>query len=567
MKKILSIVLATTLLVSIFSVAAFAEDDSTVFSNAEEFANFQVNESTSIDQAAIAEFGLASGITRAAEVEKYTLFADKPLTLGISGEQAKTDKMQEDSTRAALPDLTISAPQAVGTSPLVPGKVYAWKYTVRNIGSAPASNVSIGLYIDQDFVGAWNVGTLNAGVIGNGEFDFGANIYGSHQVRLVVDYKNTVVESDEHNNEGSIWYRWEDQPKFIDLVAGLSIATPPAIRSPVGQPITVQFGIANYGNQDASNVQVDILLDGRTANSFNAGTIKAQTMVLGSYDVHKTIPGNYTTGINIDPSQKINDIDRSNNRLESEYVFTWPYFFYGTDAKYVGGNRWYGRPSDHAGIDVITPHDGSGEPNRDIDVINAAPGYVELAGDAGSAGWMVVITTTANPYTSDKSLTTRYLHLQEGSIPGYIYTGRTLSECGYVLGLVGNTGSSDVAHIHFDLNPRGIVSNPTVAQSLDPERFFPHIKFTHNGMTGSNATTRSSNDLCDHTFDPNEFIDISLIREVGVNNYLAWRKNIGDNLTLNGFLEHFGYSVDTFRESLEEYNIADVYQDITINIG
>jgi murein DD-endopeptidase MepM/ murein hydrolase activator NlpD len=132
----------------------------------------------------------------------------------------------------------------------------------------------------------------------------------------------------------------------------------------------------------------------------------------------------------------------------------WPIVL-GTSMSSAFGQRW-GRL--HEGID-FTP--GEGAPVQAI-----ADGTVRVATEAGGAyGVNVYIDHVVN----GEMITSHYAHMQYGSLR--VVTGQQV-EVGDVLGLVGNTGRSYGAHLHFELRlPSG--------QAIDPMPWLREHAGTH----------------------------------------------------------------------------------------
>lgn len=94
---------------------------------------------------------------------------------------------------------------------------------------------------------------------------------------------------------------------------------------------------------------------------------------------------------------------------------------------------------DHKGIDLVS-HNGKQTTTDEIVAIE--DGIVTISTYSSSAGYYVQIKHN-NEYT------TRYLHMKKGSIKAKV--GDRVVK-GQILGYMGNTGKSDGAHLHFDIN-------------------------------------------------------------------------------------------------------------------
>lgn len=100
----------------------------------------------------------------------------------------------------------------------------AFAVTVKNEGPGGAGSVCIDLYIDDSALGQEAIPGIDAGASVTRNFTWKARA-GSHNIRVVADAENDVVETDEANNE-----------KSADFSASLPPEAPPA---PVPGPVSI----------------------------------------------------------------------------------------------------------------------------------------------------------------------------------------------------------------------------------------------------------------------------------------------------------------------------------------
>jgi len=93
----------------------------------------------------------------------------------------------------------------------------------------------------------------------------------------------------------------------------------------------------------------------------------------------------------------------------------------------------------HNGIDLVSRKNGM---NTTDYIVAIEDGIVTISTYSSSAGYYVEIK-------HDNGYKTRYLHMKKGTLK--VKKGDKVTK-GQVLGYMGNTGNSDGAHLHFDVN-------------------------------------------------------------------------------------------------------------------
>lgn len=128
-----------------------------------------------------------------------------------------------------------------------------------------------------------------------------------------------------------------------------------------------------------------------------------------------------------------------------------------------------GYHSNHYGVDIIS---ASGDIANDYPLYCVSSGEVIYSAPSPSAGNYIVITLSGG-------YTVRYLHMKERS--SYQIGDKVTGDS--MLGIVGNTGESYGAHLHFDVNTVGGISGGTQVKyetTVNPLEFFPDYAFTGN---------------------------------------------------------------------------------------
>lgn len=130
-----------------------------------------------------------------------------------------------------------------------------------------------------------------------------------------------------------------------------------------------------------------------------------------------------------------------------------------------------GQPAGHEGVDYV--HNDSGV--SEVPVKAAAAGVIAYVRKGCQQSNMFGHNTTARECGSGwgnhvvishgKNVYTRYAHLLPGSIQ---WTVGDRVALGQQIGIMGNSGRSEVRHLHFELGTRAAAFNPcTASQSLD----------------------------------------------------------------------------------------------------
>lgn len=243
-------------------------------------------------------------------------------------------------------------------------------------------------------------------------------------------------------------------------------------------------------------------------------------------------------------------------------VAGWKYFFRGADSYYVGGDWYYGNHSTHRGIDIAIPHNSSGEPTKNVYAYAVTSGTVKYSGYYNSAGYMVAIETNTTATSNGNKLWIRYLHLQEGSLR--VSTNDTVTNS-TILGLIGNTGTSDYAHLHFDVNTNTTYNGNiiTMNNTIDPELFFTSIEFTHVSpypLSRSSANSQINNY---DTMDLNYFFAKEIIDYVGSDNFDNWvNETPFEKQTIYSFMDYFNITQAEFENIVNNNDLNNIYDDV-----
>ena len=209
-------------------------------------------------------------------------------------------------------DISVSSPRVAGQSATITA-------TIKNQGNASAGSFKIRYYVDNQYIGD---DTLTFG-LGAGSSDpetinFTAATSGNHNIKVVADSGSEISESSESNNTREDTFYWNEPPRPDLIVQDISASTPLV----VGKPATITVTLKNQGNADAGSFKVSYYADntyiGEDSLTFGLG---AGSTNKESASFTPTVGGNHTVRVVVDPDNRIQESDETNNvRSETFYV-------------------------------------------------------------------------------------------------------------------------------------------------------------------------------------------------------------------------------------------------------
>lgn len=225
---------------------------------------------------------------------------------------------------ASLPDLTISSISA-------PTTLYALasdsriNFTIANIGSASATNVQLGVKLDNNLVGTISMGTIEKGYGYNSYVSFGGVPTGSHTVELIADINNKISESNETNNNIKRAFVWvQNASQLPDLSVDIkSPVSNTQIKGPAKDTDAQKFSfvIRNSGAAIPSGtINCGILVNGVQYEQFSINALKSGASVSGSVDISLATYGNTTVSFRVDGDNKIQESNENNNMATGQYT-------------------------------------------------------------------------------------------------------------------------------------------------------------------------------------------------------------------------------------------------------
>jgi len=165
------------------------------------------------------------------------------------------------------PDLVV---QAITWSPAVPvqGGSLTFSVTVRNQGDGKAEYIPVALFIDDVYLASASVVPIDPGATGVATIVWTVEA-GSHTVRAVADYGNTIPEIDETNNEKTVTI-----PDIVPDLYVQDISWSPS-NPAIGETVTFTVAIKNQGTARAVDFGVSLSVDGSSAAYKRVHTIAA----------------------------------------------------------------------------------------------------------------------------------------------------------------------------------------------------------------------------------------------------------------------------------------------------
>ena len=177
--------------------------------------------------------------------------------------------------------------------------------TVKNVGDKDISgNIEIALYIDNNLVDIENITNGLRKEIGKNVSFYWTAIYGDHVVRVSADYRNRITESNEKNNDISVYINVAKLP--TDLVVK-NVDLPSVVN--VGDMLDVNVTVENRGHA-VDKVNVSLTIDSCTyTNSIDSISIYERKNI--SFVWHPKKIGYYNVTVSIVPHT--DELNISNN--------------------------------------------------------------------------------------------------------------------------------------------------------------------------------------------------------------------------------------------------------------
>jgi len=184
--------------------------------------------------------------------------------------------------------------------------VVTFTVNITNNGGGRAENFNVAYFMDGSQVAEDFVGRLDAGASTNRTCTWKA-INGRHTFKAVADVNNMVIEDEKNNNENFVTVA----PNMPDLSVDTVTWSPADIKA--GSQITFDISIKNLGTLTAGPSRVAYYTDGAAAGYTDIGQLDAGAAVTVHF-MWNALAGLHTIDIVADSSNKISEIDESNNK-------------------------------------------------------------------------------------------------------------------------------------------------------------------------------------------------------------------------------------------------------------
>ena len=204
------------------------------------------------------------------------------------------------------PDLII---QSITWSPQNPSKYddVTFNATIKNQGSGRADSCHLAYFIDEEYQSTIVVSPLEADSSANVTFSWTA-LSDAHEVKAIIDFYRTVIESDENNNESTA--------SFLTLAPDLIVEdiTWLPVDAAVGDTVTFTATIKNQGGGRAEASRAAFYVSGGYQGYLNIGVIEADAEVTATFQWQAT-NGSHTVSVVADNDNKVVENREDNNKL------------------------------------------------------------------------------------------------------------------------------------------------------------------------------------------------------------------------------------------------------------
>ncbi|MFC1901965.1 CARDB domain-containing protein, partial [Chloroflexota bacterium] len=214
-----------------------------------------------------------------------------------------------------LPDLVI---EDVTWSPENPSKNddVTFTVTVKNQGSGRSDSCHITYYVGEVCLTTDYISPIESGVSTNMTFAWTA-LASSHDIQIIVDYYEKVVESDEDNNENTV--------TFLTLAPDLIVqdVTWEPTDAAAGDDVTFTVTIRNQGSGKAENSRAGCYISSYYSGYLDIPEMEAGAVVSRTF-VWSAVVGSHVVNVMADYDDKIVESSDDNNRQTTTIAISPP---------------------------------------------------------------------------------------------------------------------------------------------------------------------------------------------------------------------------------------------------
>jgi subtilase family serine protease len=213
------------------------------------------------------------------------------------------------------PDLMV---ESISWSPELPviGNTVVFTVAVRNQGDSPAGISRLAYFIDDNIITSTWIAGINPGATILKTFTWKAQA-GSHIIKAVIDYENSVAEIDENNNDKTFAF----SVLAPDLVVA-SITWLP-VNPSIGDKVTFSVTVKNQGNKTAAGSNVNLSIDGNTRGYREIHWLEAGENTTATF-TWPAISGSHTLEVSADRLNQVKESDETNNNVAVTYTTAAP---------------------------------------------------------------------------------------------------------------------------------------------------------------------------------------------------------------------------------------------------
>lgn len=203
-----------------------------------------------------------------------------------------------------LPDLIV---ENITWSPesLSIGDSVTFTVSLKNQGTGKSDFSYVAYYIDGVYLSSAYIDQMSSGNTTSRTFTWTAQ-NGSHDIKVIADKENRVIESDESNNEKTIIFSTPAPDLIVQNI------TWPAESQSIGDSVTFTIAIKNQGDMEADFSRLYLYLDGSSAGYLEVEVINAGSVALKDF-TWTAQNGPHDIKVIADKENQVTESDESNN--------------------------------------------------------------------------------------------------------------------------------------------------------------------------------------------------------------------------------------------------------------